>query len=75
MKKKDLYELQTVCAVYSLCYSLNELLDDCESDLPECIHADIFRHYLSTFLGDMETYRDETCDMFISACGNAEGEP
>lgn len=75
MKKKDLCELQAVCAIYALCDSLNESLYECGSDLPECIHADLFKHDLLTFLNHMDAYKYKNHDKFINACEDAEEEP
>ena len=72
MKKKDLTEMQTVCSVYSMCYCLNELLDEVVSDLPEEICTDLFRDWLKNFIHDIENYNASKESMFLSACEDAD---
>lgn len=72
MKKKDLTEMQTVCHVYSMCYCLNELLDEVASDLPEEICTDLFRGWLENFIHDMEDYKFSKESMFLSACEDSD---
>lgn len=71
MTKKDILELQTVCAAYSMAYSLNELLDEIYSDLPEMIECYNLRNYLKDFLNDLNHYRCEKEDLLLSACDDS----
>lgn len=75
MTKKDLNELQSVCALYSMCYALNELICQLKySDIPDCmtVEAESLSDALTAMISQMETYREDVRELFFSACEDKE---
>lgn len=71
MKQKDLIHLESVSALFSMCYCMDELLDEITEDhLPEMLEEPYKALKLSihSIMESMETYRKVEKDTFMSAC-------
>ena len=71
MKKQDLMDYEVVLALYTICHSMDSIIDEiAECDLPEMLRSD-YRSVKSSIYAltkSIEQYRDEKIDTFMSAC-------
>ena len=71
MKRKDLMDYEVVLALYTICHSMDSIIDEiAECDLPEMLRSD-YRSVKSSICAlteSIEQYRDDKIDTFISAC-------
>lgn len=76
MKKKDIYEMQAVCALYTMCYLLKELLDEVADELPPTManEIELLRNGLNAVSSRMEDYNEGVRDLFFAACDDCETE-
>lgn len=71
MKQKDLMQLESVCALFTLCHCMDGLLDEItEDDLPEMLGESYqaLKTSIHAMLSSMEQYRNAEKDTFMSAC-------
>ena len=71
MKKQDLMDYEVVLALYTICHSMDCIIDEiAECDLPEMLRDD-YRSVKSSICAlteSIEQYRDDKKDTFMSAC-------
>ena len=71
MKKQDLMDYEVVLALYTICHSMDCIIDEiAECDLPEMLRDD-YRSVKSSICAlteSIEQYRDAKKDTFMSAC-------
>ena len=71
MKKQDLRDYEVVLALYTICHSIDSIVDEiAECDLPEMLRDD-YRSVKSSICAlteSIEQYRDDKIDSFLSAC-------
>lgn len=75
MTKKDFNELQTVTVLYTACCALNDLMYQLKyCDIPDCmtVEADSLSDALTAMISQMETYREDVRELFLSACEDKE---
>ena len=71
MKKQDFIDFEVVLALYTICHSIDSIVDEiAECDLPEMLRDDYraVRSSISSLTKSIEQYRDEKIDTFMSAC-------
>lgn len=71
MKQKDLMHLESVCALFTMCHCVDDMLDEItEDDLPEMLEESYknLKASIHSMIESMETYRDQKKDTFMSAC-------
>ena len=74
MKKRDLMEMQAVCSVCTLVYSLDEFFDQVIDDLPKECEATTFRASLKNFMHRLENYNESKRETFLNACEDYSGD-
>ena len=71
MKEQDLRDYEVVLALYTICHSMDSIIDEiAECDLPEMLRSD-YRAVVSSISSltkRIEQYRDDKMDTFMSAC-------
>ena len=71
MKEQDLRDYEVVLALYTICHSMDSIIDEiAECDLPEMLRSD-YRAVVSSISSlteSIEQYRDDKMDTFMSAC-------
>lgn len=71
MKRQDLMDYEVVLALYTICHSMDCIIDEiAECDLPEMLRSD-YRSVKSSICAlteSIEQYRDDKKDTFLSAC-------
>ena len=71
MKRKDLMDYEVVLALFTICHSMDSIIDEiAECDLPEMLRDD-YRSVKSSICAlteSIEQYRDDKKDTFIAAC-------
>ena len=71
MKRQDLMDYEVVLALYTICHSMDCIIDEiAECDLPEMLRDD-YRSVKSSIYAltkSIEQYRDAKKDTFMSAC-------
>lgn len=70
MTKKDIEDLVTVISIYSPCYSLSELLNDLQYDIPKEL-SDGFEQLncgLQNMMSLIDSYKESKRDIFVLAC-------
>lgn len=71
MKKQDLMDYEVVLALYTICHSIDSIVDEiAECDLPEMLR-DGYRAVKSSICAlteSIEQYRDSKMDTFASSC-------
>ena len=71
MKKQDLMDYEVVLALYTICHSMDCIIDEiAECDLPEMLRSD-YRSVKSSICAlteSIEQYRDDKKETFMSAC-------
>lgn len=71
MKQKDLMHLESVCALFTMCHCMDDMLDEItEDDLPEMLGESYqaLKTSIHAMLSSMEQYRNAEKDTFMSAC-------
>ena len=71
MIRQDLMDYEVVLALYTICHSMDCIIDEiAECDLPEMLRDD-YRSVKSSICAlteSIEQYRDDKKDTFMSAC-------
>ena len=71
MKRQDLMDYEVVLALYTICHSMDCIIDEiAECDLPEMLRSD-YRSVKSSICAlteSIEQYRDDKKETFMSAC-------
>ena len=71
MKRKDLMDYEVVLALYTICHSMDCIIDEiAECDLPEMLRDD-YRSVRSSICALTESigqYRDDKKETFLSSC-------
>ena len=71
MKKQDFIDFEVVLALYTICHSMDCIIDEiAECDLPEMLRDD-YRSVKSSICAlteSIEQYRDDKKETFMSAC-------
>ena len=71
MKKQDFIDFEVVLALYTICHSIDSIVDEiAECDLPEMLRSD-YRSVKSSICAlteSIEQYRDAKKETFMSAC-------
>lgn len=71
MKKQDFIDFEVVLALYTICHSIDSIVDEiAECDLPEMLR-DGYRAVKSSIYAlteSIEQYRDDKKETFMSAC-------
>ena len=71
MKKQDFIDFEVVLALYTICHSIDSIVDEiAECDLPEMLRSD-YRAVKSSIYAlteSIEQYRDDKMGTFIAAC-------
>ena len=71
MKRQDFQDYEVVLALYTICHSMDSIIDEiAECDLPEMLRDD-YRSVKSSICAlteSIEQYRDAKKDTFLSAC-------
>ena len=71
MKRKDLMDYEVVLALYTICHSMDCIIDEiAECDLPEMLRSDYrsVRSSICALTESIEQYRDAKKDTFMSSC-------
>lgn len=71
MKKQDLMDYEVVLALYTICHSMDCIIDEiAECDLPEMLRDDYraVRSSICALNESIEQYRDAKKETFMSAC-------
>ena len=71
MKKQDLMDYEVVIALYTICHSMDCIIDEiAECDLPEMLRSDYraVRSSIYALTESIEQWRDDKMDTFVSAC-------
>ena len=71
MKKQDFIDFEVVLALYTICHSIDCIIDEiAECDLPEMLRDDYraVRSSISALTKSIEQYRDAKKETFMSAC-------
>ena len=71
MKKQDFRDYEVVLALFTICHSMDGIIDEiAECDLPEMLRKD-YRSVKSSICAlteSIEQYRDDKMDTFLSSC-------
>lgn len=71
MKKQDFIDFEVVLALYTICHSIDSIVDEiADCDLPESLR-DGYRAVKSSICAlteSIEQYRDDKKEIFMSAC-------
>lgn len=71
MKKQDFIDFEVVLALYTICHSIDSIVDEiAECDLPEMLRDDYraVRSSICALTESIEQYRDAKKETFMSAC-------
>lgn len=71
MKKQDLMDYEVVLALFTICHSMDCIIDEiAECDLPEslCSGYRAVKSSICAFIESIEQYRDAKKETFMSAC-------
>ena len=71
MKRKDLMDYEVALALYTICHSMDCIIDEiAECDLPEMLRSDYraVRSSISSLVSSIKQYRDDKIDTFMSSC-------
>ena len=71
MKKQDLMDYEVVLALYTICHSMDCIIDEiAECDLPEVLRDDYraVKSSICSLTESIEQYRDAKKETFMSAC-------
>ena len=71
MKKQDFQDYEVVLALYTICHSMDSIVDEiAECDLPEMLRSDsrAVRSSIYALTESIEQYRDDKKETFMSAC-------
>ena len=71
MKLKDIEDFEVVFALYTICHSMDCIIDEiAEDDLPDSLIDGYraVRSSISSLVKSIEQYRDANIATFISAC-------
>ena len=71
MKKQDFIDFEVVLALYTICHSMDCIIDEiAECDLPEMLRDDYraVKSSICALTESIEQYRDAKKDTFMSAC-------
>lgn len=71
MKKQDLMDFEVVFALYTICHSMDCIIDEiAEDDLPDSLCSDYraVRSSISSLTKSIAQYRNSKIDTFMSAC-------
>ena len=71
MKKQDLMDYEVVLALYTICHSMDCIIDEiAECDLPEMLRDDYraVRSSICALTESIEQYHDAKKETFMSAC-------
>ena len=71
MKRRDFQDYEVVLALFTICHSIDSIVDEiAECDLPEMLRSDYrsVKSSISALTKSIEQYRDDKMDTFISAC-------
>lgn len=71
MKKQDLMDYEVVLALYTICHSMDCIIDEiAECDLPEMLRSDYraVKSSISSLTESIEQYHDAKKETFMSAC-------
>ena len=71
MKKQDFIDFEVVLALYTICHSIDSIVDEiAECDLPEMLRSDYrsVKSSICALIESIEQYRDDKKETFMSAC-------
>ena len=71
MRKKDFQDYEVVLALFTICHSMDSIIDEiAECDLPEMLRSDYraVKSSIDALTESIEQYRDDKMDTFLSAC-------
>ena len=71
MKKQDFIDFEVVLALYTICHSMDCIIDEiADCDLPESLIDGYraVRSSISSLTESIEQYRDDKKETFMSAC-------
>ena len=71
MKLKDIEDFEVLLALYTISHCADGMFDEiAEDDLPDSLCSDYraVRSSISALTKNIEQYRDENIDAFLSAC-------
>lgn len=71
MKKQDFIDFEVVLALYTICHSIDSIVDEiAECDLPEILRDDYrsVKSSICALIESIEQYRDAKKETFMSAC-------
>ena len=71
MKKQDFIDFEVVLALYTICHSIDSIVDEiAECDLPEMLRDDYraVKSSICALTESIEQYRDDKKETFMSAC-------
>ena len=71
MKRKDFQDYEVVLALFTICHSMDSIIDEiAECDLPEMLRGDYraVKSSIDALTKSIEQYRDDKMDTFLSAC-------
>ena len=71
MKKQDLMDYEVVLALYTICHSIDGIVDEIsEWDLPDMLRDDCraVKSSICALTESIEQYRDDKKETFMSAC-------
>ena len=71
MKKQDLMDYEVVLALYTICHSIDSIVDEiAECDLPEMLRSSYraVKSSICALTESIEQYRDDKKETFMSAC-------
>ena len=71
MRKKDFQDYEVVLALFTICHSMDSIIDEiAECDLPEMLRDDYraVKSSIDALTESIEQYRDDKMDTFLSAC-------
>ena len=71
MKKQDFIDFEVVLALYTICHSIDSIVDEiAECDLPEMLRDDYrsVKSSICALIESIEQYRDDKKETFMSAC-------
>ena len=71
MKKQDFIDFEVVLALYTICHSIDSIVDEiAECDLPEILRSDYraVKSSICALTESIEQYRDDKIDTFMASC-------